>query len=375
MDLSVYKKVFSFNKKQIPVNCLSSVEEFNAAIDELNNQGFKFGIKFTQYHNISSRGHVPFAYDIVEYSGSMAGWQIWIYSEEGSYILQFNPTLNKDGMIVGHDVNKKGGTYALNTFTRELKKKCKINLVDYALIGDDAIKAKESIPKALIGPVNDFYVARTLEHCYHLDINSAYPAGLKEAYPEFGPVIDDFYNKKKNSATKEEREDYKLILNSLIGKMQSETIHYQYAHMSKAAIEYCRNKLLQMKNYLAQQCCSVVMFNTDGLWFIPMNNQLPKIPNLGDEMGQWKLDHKDCTLCMKNANYEYIEDGKYTPVVRGKTKLDQIKPRSEWQWGDIFRNEVDKTLKIRLDLSTHKLIWIEEETMQGDENYVKETIQ
>lgn len=370
MDITMYKKSNSFKKNQIPVNIVETVDEFNAAIDELNAREYKYGIKFTKNYNISVRGHVPFSYEIIEYSGSMAGWQIWVVGEDGNYILQFNPTMNKDGNIVGQ--SKKGGTYALNTFAKELRKQCKINLVDYALKGEDAIKAKQSIPKALIGPVNDFYVARTLEHCYHLDINSAYPAGLKKAYPEFGPVIDDFYNKKKNSATKEEREDYKLILNSLIGKMQSETIHYQYAHMSKAAIEYCRNKLLQMKNYLAQQCCSVVMFNTDGLWFIPINNQLPKIPDLGDEMGQWKLDHKDCTLCMKNANYEYIEDGKYTPVVRGRTKLDQIKPRSQWQWGDIFKNEVDKTLTIRLDLSTHKLIWIETE---GEGEYVKEKIQ
>ena len=36
--------------------------------------------------------------------------------------------------------------------------------------------------------------------------------------------------------------------------------------------------------------------------------------------------------------YEFVEDGHYEPVVRGITELDLIKPREEWQWGDIFRN-------------------------------------
>ena len=66
---------------------------------------------------------------------------------------------------------------------------------------------------------------------------------------------------------------------------------------------------------------------------------------------------------MKNANYEFIEDGKYTPVVRGKTKLDRVKPRSEWQWGDIFKYDANELLKIVEDLDTHKLIWVTEDEL------------
>ena len=35
--------------------------------------------------------------------------------------------------------------------------------------------------------------------------------------------------------------------------------------------------------------------------------------------------------------YEYIDkEGIYHPVVRGKTTLDDKKPREEWVWGDIY---------------------------------------
>lgn len=369
MDLNNIEYKRTFNKREIPVTYLNNVDEFNSVIDQFNELGYKYGIKFTKNYNICSRGHVPYSYEVIEYKGSMAGWQIWAVTDKGSCILQFNPTMDENGDVVGKNI-KKGGTYALNRFTAELKKQCNIDLVSYALSGEDAVAEKSKIPKALIGPTQDYYVARTLEHCYHLDINSAYPAGLKESFPEFGPVIDWLYEKKKNSITKEEKSESKLILNSLIGKMQSDTIHYMYAHMSRAAIEYCRNKLIKMRDYLRKQGCSVVMFNTDGLWFIPPMNKLPHIPDLGEGLGQWKLDHMDCTLCMKNANYEFIENGVYTPVVRGKTKLDKIKPRSQWQWGDIFKREAEQPLQIIQDLTTHKLIWIESE---GD--YVKETIQ
>ena len=32
-----------------------------------------------------------------------------------------------------------------------------------------------------------------------------------------------------------------------------------------------------------------------------------------------------------------MENGEYHAVVRGRTRLDNIKPRSEWTWGDIFQ--------------------------------------
>jgi hypothetical protein len=49
------------------------------------------------------------------------------------------------------------------------------------------------------------------------------------------------------------------------------------------------------------------------------------------------------------GSYEYIEDGQYKPVVRGRTKLEETKPRSEWQWGDIFHNDASLIKMYKLD--------------------------
>ena len=55
-------------------------------------------------------------------------------------------------------------------------------------------------------------------------------------------------------------------------------------------------------------------------------------------------DHIYCQFRLKSKGaYEYIDgDGHYQPVVRGYTKLDQIKDRSEWHWGDIYQADVVK---------------------------------
>jgi hypothetical protein len=43
---------------------------------------------------------------------------------------------------------------------------------------------------------------------------------------------------------------------------------------------------------------------------------------------------------MRSAGaYEFIEDGKYHVRLRGHTNLDHIKPRSCWEWGDIYQDE------------------------------------
>ena len=34
--------------------------------------------------------------------------------------------------------------------------------------------------------------------------------------------------------------------------------------------------------------------------------------------------------------YEYIEEGQYYAVVRGRTELDKKKSRERWSWGDIY---------------------------------------
>jgi hypothetical protein len=81
----------------------------------------------------------------------------------------------------------------------------------------------------------------------------------------------------------------------------------------------------------------ILAYNTDGIWYV---GDVYHDEGEGKGLGQWENDHINCKIRFKSAgSYEYIENGKYTPVQRGLTKLDSIKPRDEWQWGDIFSDE------------------------------------
>ena len=57
---------------------------------------------------------------------------------------------------------------------------------------------------------------------------------------------------------------------------------------------------------------------------------------------------------------EFEEDGKYTPVVRGYTNLEKIKPKEMWEWGDIYGEQVMNCI---FDQNTEKLIalWEQED--------------
>lgn len=197
---------------------------------------------------------------------------------------------------------------------------------------NNGLEVKKTIPS----PKIECYVAYDLRinHVYHLDLNSAYNTGMMIAFPELETTIRRLYNKRKECKT------FKDVLNMTQGFMQSVLCHYQYAHISKAGYVYTVNKIDDLTKKIQDWGGRIVAHNTDGIWY-----QSKKGPyhdeEEGIDIGQWKTDHYDCTIRFKSKGcYEYIEDGVYTPVVRGLTSYDKVKPRSEWEWGDIYRSDV-----------------------------------
>lgn len=90
----------------------------------------------------------------------------------------------------------------------------------------------------------------------------------------------------------------------------------------------------------------VISYNTDGIWY---QGAVYHGDGEGDDLGQWHNDHVNCRFRAKSAgSYEFIENGSYFPVVRGKTRLDDLIPRDKWQWGDIYQNEAD-LMTFRID--------------------------
>lgn len=202
----------------------------------------------------------------------------------------------------------------------------------------------------------------------HIDINSAFMANASTGeFAALRPAVQKIYDAKaniklmypntyKDLSTPEGKEYdlYKGVLTHCYGYMRSQFCiidghGYALANVAKQAVNETNKQLEAMRNKLILLGWIPTMFNTDGIWFdtppsVKKKDILEALKDdIGDELGQWKLDVYGARMRIKSAgSYEYTEfdyeNGKtyYHPVQSGLTTLDKIKPRSEWKWGDIF---------------------------------------
>lgn len=268
-----------------------------------------------------------------------------------------------------HDVVKEGGITgreAYTMMTREFKKDG-IDIANYAT--DDGAFIKETIEKPKIQITCFVRTRETYDHVHHLDIHSAYPSGLAAHHPELRPTIERIYEQRKKS---DNGKRLKLALDASIGYFQSEYCSidhnkYALASLSRDAIRWCNRTINKITTELIRQGYAPLAYNTDGIWYARLDNgkTVPSEPMRcdleGTTLGTYANDHVDCRIRWKSkGSYEYIENGVYKPVVRGATRLDQIKDRSEWQWGDIFQDDAS-ILKYRWNKESHRLDETEEE--------------
>ena len=201
-----------------------------------------------------------------------------------------------------------------------------VELEDFAIKNGEEVK--KQIQKPLICLVKEEYAAATFQNAHHIDFHSSYPAGLANKHPEFKRTIERVYEKRHGD------EINKAILNYSIGFMQSIRLcHARWAHLSRDAIADNNARLRDMARRLAKAGRTPILFNTDGVWYC---GEIYHGDGEGDGLGQWRNDHQNCTLRVASpGSYEYIEDGKYYPVVRGVP--DKLK--KHWRWGAIFTEE------------------------------------
>lgn len=215
----------------------------------------------------------------------------------------------------------------------------------------------------LMHPV--LYAGRTFHHVNHIDFHSSFPSGLVNTHPEFRPVIEKLYNGRKDHP------EYKLILNATIGYMQSvPCCGAKWANLSRDAINDNNARIFDLIDRLTKSGRMVLATNTDGIWYVgePYHGK-----GEGSTICTWHNDHINCDIRFKSAgSYEFVENGVYTPVVRGYTKLDEIKPRSEWVWGDIFKIEADPK-KINFVLNNDDSIELIDTTEVANGEEEKET--
>lgn len=220
---------------------------------------------------------------------------------------------------------------AWQVFVKELQADG-IDINDYVISKERAILEKMQIESP---PIKMFVHDEVLENVHHIDYHNSFPAGLCNTHPEFRPTIKRLYEKRKEDPV------YKAILNySISGCFQSEKSPWnmKWTHLCKDARNDNNARIRRLSDFLQLNGRKIIGYNTDGIWY---QGDVYHGPGEGKDLGKWENDHINCTFRAKSDGaYEFIEDGVYTPVLRGLTTLDMVKPREEWQWGDIYTQEV-----------------------------------
>lgn len=226
---------------------------------------------------------------------------------------------------------EKGSSIWGSTAFKVFKKTCakyKINLDDYAISNGEEVKKEIESPRIeLVGEANRIY-----RSVHHIDLNSSHISGMVKYHPYLREPFEEIYNKRKEKGKKEE---YKAVLTHTWGFLQSTKMcGAKWAHISRDGIKYTNDKLDELTEKLVAAGRKILMYNTDGIWY---QGEIYHDDTEGKALGQWKNDHTNCKFrAASKGKYEFIEDDEYHVVVRGETKLDKIKPRSDWEWGDIY---------------------------------------
>lgn len=226
------------------------------------------------------------------------------------------------------------GSTALKMF-KDMCSKKGIDLENYAVDNGMEIKKKwkESCPKIYKKYIFPMAIPKTdkiIQNVHHIDLCSGFQSGLSRAFPEFYPVCKELYDKRKGDDIR-----IKSIQVESIGAMWSDQRKAKYIKLAKGAIEENNRFLTEIIDKLLKTGRKPLLLNTDGVWY---EGEIYHDDTEFADLGGWKNDHTNCQFRMKNnVTYEYIEDGKYTAVMSGSTNLDKVKPREEWEWGDIYK--------------------------------------
>lgn len=168
----------------------------------------------------------------------------------------------------------------------------------------------------------------------HVDFNSAYMGAIAEGWPELYPVINEIYTKRKDPYLSKK---YKSILVATYGFMRSKFCKYQFAHMSKYAVERTNELVRNMDGLIKAMGGQLLLNNSDGVWFISNPELTAYLKSMeSTELGAFKIDHEVSKIHIVSAKkYEYIDnkDG-YTPVFSGVNK----EVLTQEGWGSIDKH-------------------------------------
>lgn len=248
-----------------------------------------------------------------------------------TYRLVLTNNVGEDG-----EATKITGRKSYVTMRREFRKDG-IDLEDYAVENGKEIK-KTEIEPPMIMATEHLEFGKTYENVSHLDFHSSYPGGLARLHPEMRNTIERIYEKRKSGGRDAE---LKLALDASIGFFQSQYCKinkrgYALANLARDAVNDNNERIRRVTKELIESGRTPLLYNTDGIWY--SGEPLETGEDYGPGVGKWENDHLALRFRAKSkGSYEFIDEDGYHPVVRGRTTYDEMKPRSEWTWGDIYK--------------------------------------
>lgn len=321
------------NALKIPITKLhytsDNVALFNSIYFYMKNQKSFAKIERTNSGGISNRCPLSERHARWDIRQSDNWIEITIIENAGMWRIQMSPGKEKETPILS-------GRQAFFMF-KEFIKKFNIDMEKYSINNGEIVH--KSIEKPLISLEHENVRRdRIFNGVHHVDFHNSYPAGLVNTHPEFKEGIEYLY---KN---RDRKPEYKDLLNYTIGFFHSKFCGYKYAQLAKDAIADSNKRVLELAKRIEKAGRVILLYNTDGFWYY---GKIYHGEGEGENLGQWRNDHINCKFRAKSSGaYEYIENEEYHPVLRGYTLLDEIKPRSQWEWGDIYQeNAIVKKYK------------------------------
>ena len=298
------------------------VDKFNHIVDLCSEAGLE-DLLLTPAKNISKKNSDNDAFTVGPGGGNR--FVIILSTSEGNVRIWLTPNMQEFGKkkpMTGH----RGYQLLAKEFAKD-----NVLLPNYAEPNGE--KIKETIEKPMID-VDEDIIGFTIHGANHLDFHSAYPGALAECYPEMRPTIERIFKQRKDNP------ELKIALDAGIGYFQSEYCKimdcgpYSLARLAQKALNRNKEKMIELTERMKKLGYQILAHNTDGIWY---TGGIYHGRGEGPNVGEWENDHINTTIRFKSRGaYEYIENGVYHPVVRGRTRLDDKKPRETWEWGDIF---------------------------------------
>lgn len=318
LNLEKYVSIdFTYLPSARKPNIISDADEFREICD--------FCSSFNNQYRLNKHGCLLYGMRINDgwYEGprSKTKIEIGLIYDSRIYTFVFWPNRDEGDSLMGWQALKRFDT------------RCGLIAAPYALRDNSEIqKIKNTIKPAWIKLTTIGSMNKDQEwvNVFHIDINSAYPAFLCKAYPQFYKYFHDLYIHRKDN------EENKAYLNFCIGAMQSINLYgNRYPELAKAGINGTIEYLQELTQKLEEQGFIVLGYNTDGIFVYHPEGKIYHDENEGIDMGQWKIDHIFDKIRFKSAGaYEYIENGEYHAVVRGVPK----KISKNFVWGDIYKH-------------------------------------